>query len=324
MRSYSIRTTWTISGAARWLALGLLLVPAGVRGQGAEVGEMCESFGQLGFGVSCADGGQALLVAQPRLLLAQSGGNPVPGTASTLGMRLGSMPRWALGGRLTGVLVGDLPAAATAGPVTTEAASARGVSADLTVGLFGGFSPAPTLGGVLSLDALASAGLVFASEEDGFQDTPILGWGAGARLGILRESFTLPGLSISAMYRDLGEVVYRPRGGEAWRSGLSALSVRGAVSKDLLGFALAAGGGLDRLSADMEYTPLVGGSTLDDLVDTRATAFGSLGFTFLVAHAALELGWQQGADEVPNASASVREAAGSGGWYGSLALRLTI
>lgn len=323
------RSCWfrTMSGAARWLALAALLLPAGVRGQGAEVAELCGRVVVIPDDLACETGGQGLLIAQPRLLLAQAGGNPVPGTASTLGMRLGTMPRWALGGRLTGVGVGDLPRTSPEG-VVAEAARAVGASADLTVGVLPGFSPAPTVGGLLSLDVLASGGLVFLAEDDGFRESPVFGWAVGLRLGILRESFTLPGISVTGMYRDLGQVSYRPPGGSPWRSEARALTLRGAISKDVLGFGVAAGAGIDRLSADVSYSPE--GITravdhgLEDLVDTRTLAFGSLSYSLLVAHLALEAGWQEGADEVPGAEPAAREAAGSGGWYGTLALRLSI
>jgi hypothetical protein len=44
---------------------------------------------------------QAVEVGQPRVGIALAGGNPVPGTASTLGLRLGRVPRVSVTGRAT-------------------------------------------------------------------------------------------------------------------------------------------------------------------------------------------------------------------------------
>src|SRR5687767_11780950 len=51
---------------------------------------------------------EAIGIAQPRVGLALAGGNPVPGASSTLGMRLGAIPRISVAGRVTGVLL-ELP-----------------------------------------------------------------------------------------------------------------------------------------------------------------------------------------------------------------------
>ena len=40
------------------------------------------------------------------------------------------------------------------------------------------------------------------------EDTPDFSYGVGARLGLLRESFTMPGISVSLMYHRLGTVSY--------------------------------------------------------------------------------------------------------------------
>src|SRR5688572_18344951 len=51
---------------------------------------------------------EALDIAQPRIGLALVGGNPVPGASSTLGMRLGTVPRISLAGRLSAATL-ELP-----------------------------------------------------------------------------------------------------------------------------------------------------------------------------------------------------------------------
>lgn len=303
----------------------LLAGPRDAAAQGQELADGCASTANL-LAEPCLRAAQALAVVQPRLLLAQSGGNPVPGTASTLGMRIGSMPRWSVAGRLTGVRVGNLPDLDGGG---TRSATLLGVNGDVAIGLFRGFTLAPTAGGVLSVDLLGSAGFVFTPADAGFDGGPAFGWAAGARLGILRESFTLPGISLSALYRDLGEV--RSRGGTLegvrWSTDPSALSVRAALSKDVLGFGVAAGGGLDRVRADAVYGgdgTVAARGEVEGLVDSRAMAFASVGWVLLVLQGLVEVGWQEGGEAVPGAPAAMSEGAGDGGWYATLGLRLSI
>src|SRR5690606_2935207 len=77
---------------------------------------------------------------------------------------------------------------------------------DGAAGVFRGFSPLPTVGGVGSLDVLAGIGLVFPPTGAGFRGGSKGTWALGARLGILRESFTFPGVSVTGMYRRFGRV----------------------------------------------------------------------------------------------------------------------
>jgi hypothetical protein len=44
-------------------------------------------------------------VLQPALAITAAAGNPIPGASSTLGMRLGSVPRMTVAGRFTGTWV---------------------------------------------------------------------------------------------------------------------------------------------------------------------------------------------------------------------------
>src|SRR5690606_8272264 len=109
---------------------------------------------------------QGIEVVQPRVGLAAAGGNPVAGTASTLGMRIGAFPRISIGGRVTAVRA-DLPPIRTIGRVDDIDFAVAALGADAAIGLFRGFSPAITVGGVLSLDLLASAGIVLLPGDEG-------------------------------------------------------------------------------------------------------------------------------------------------------------
>ena len=141
------------------------------------------------------------------------GGNPVPGTASTLGMRIGSLPRMSLAFRVTAAPAGILPIEDRSSGAMDDALL-LGLTADGALGVLPGFSPLPTVGGVLSLDLLARLGVARLPTGAGFDDGAVLGWAVGARVGALRESFTLPGVSVTGTYGRLGRTAFGdPDGG---------------------------------------------------------------------------------------------------------------
>ena len=278
---------------------------------------------------------QALEIAQPRLGLAFAGGNPVPGTASTLGMRVGTLPRISLGGRITGAWT-EIPSVLDDDEDEIQFVIPS-IDIDATVGLFSGFSPAPTLGGLLSVDLLGSVGIVPIPAGEGFESGRPLSWGAGARLGLLRESFTVPGLSISGMYRRMGNVTYGDPTLEDdpafFTTDLTNYSARAAISKRLLMLGLTAGVGYDRYISDMSLGARGESSTLgsyvirasqDGFENDRTMAFLNLSYSLIILHAAAEAGWQSGGDIVPNTDFAESFDPAKGAWFGSFAIRLSI
>lgn len=240
----------------------------------------------------CLQAAQAVVSAQPQLGILLAGGNPTLGTASTSGgFRLGLFPKATLTGRV-GVVFVDLPdllAEQVAGGgnagrvVQTLGVPAPAVSATATVGVFDGVNLAPLVGGIGSVDVIASATyLPFdAWDTRGFRDrTRDLAWGGGVRIGVLRESFTVPGISVSGMYRRLGNVGFgnvcdagiaaettEPADGYTFHRGecvgsgdfgqfsfgLSNWSARAAISKRLLAIGAVAGIGYDEYRSDLAY-----------------------------------------------------------------------
>lgn len=313
---------------ATWLALAL---PGELRGQEAGFGARCVVQGatveaqQL-----CGAMAQALEVAQPLFGLAASGGNPVPGTASTLGMRIGRIPRVSVAGRFTVVWV-DLPPALRESSERKLEFTARTLNVDGAAGLFRGFSPAPTVGGVGSIDILGSIGHLSVPDRE-FGDNSAVTWGLGARVGILRESFLLPGVSVSAMYRRVGDLTLGdPTLLETDAFGrlghISVWSFRGAVSKRVAGLGATAGLGYDRYSSDVRVgaRDLASVVSTDDFDNGRVSAFANISWTLLILHIVGELGWQEGADRVPVVSpGSIRIDPEDGKFFGSLAIRLSI
>jgi hypothetical protein len=287
----------------------------------------------------CLRVAEAIQIGTPRVGLAFTGGNAIPGAASTIGL-VQRVPRVSANARVTLLSLG-LPPIARINSNTDVEATLFGFNIDAAAGIFDGVALSPTVDGFASLDLMASIGLALLPEGEGFSDGTATSWGIGMRIGILRESFTAPGISVSGMYRRVGELSYGDRQLSAEDSyfeaqGISALSLRGVVGKRLLGVGATAGLGYDRYGSDAEFgvsNPSGAGTTRFDLRTAdigagRPTAFAALQWTHLILNIVGEVGWQGGGDEfnAPLSNGSVHRSASisEGTFYGSLAVRLTI
>lgn len=270
---------------------------------------------------------------EARLGIVSIGGNPVPGTASTFGPRIGPLPRVSAAARFTLARV-ELPPIGRFGSNVTPDATLASLNADASVGLFPGIALLPTAAGFLAIDLLASAGLTWIPDSDGFDGGRPFSWALGARLGILRESFTVPGVSLSAMYRRFGDMSWGPPASpdpqdpsaRIQLDARRAWSMRAAVSKRVAAIGLAGGAGWDFFSADalLRVTdpdgPDIEGRE-SGASTTRFTAFANAGYTALILSIVAELGWQEGGD---SAELPAGRARGQGGAYGGLAVRVAI
>ncbi|MGD8320952.1 MAG: hypothetical protein PVJ02_10865 [Gemmatimonadota bacterium] len=257
-------------------------------------------------------------------------GSAVPGSASTLGKRLGSTPRVAIHARAAFAHVG-LPDLSDPGPEPSRETSfvVPAVHTGVTVGVFDGFSLMPTVGGFLSLDLLGQASFAFLPSGEGF-DGKTSAWSLGARLGILRESFTLPGVSVSLVRRSIGAVQYGAldTGGGDVTVDPAVTSIRATVGKDLLSVGLLAGVGWDRLGGSTTVHALTPeGATAEasssSFRQTRTLIFGGAAMNFLVLQLSAEAGWGRGFGAVTGYRGAPFDP-GAGTFYGSVAFRLTI
>ncbi len=277
----------------------------------------------------CVEGVLALEAARGGIGIAASQGSAVPGSSSTLGRRLGLSPRVALSTRASLSRVG-MPDPG-AGDVRAGGRSflVPAAEAALTVGVLDGVSVLPTVGGILSLDLIGAVGTARPSEDDGFAG-PVQWLGYGARLGLLRESFTLPGLSVTAVRRHLTETQWG-RESESAHAVFRAesTSVRVTAGKDFLAFGVLGGWGWERY----EGTSTVGVSPLDiaragqavssQFASDRSLFFGGLSLTFLVLQIAAEGGVATGWDTVPDRDRGGYDPT-AGTIFGSLSARLTL
>jgi hypothetical protein len=305
----------------------------------------------------CAAVAQAVDAAQPQLGILLAGGNPTLGTASTGGVRLGLIPRFSVTARVN-VVAARLPdirevSAGDEGVDVDEfRVPAPAVGANVSLGLTNGFSVAPMIGGFGAIDLLGSVTVLPLSlAGDDFGDNAY-SWGAGARVGLMRESFITPGVSVSLMYRDLGEIQFGTvcegsevsvggnrstcaGGGDFGEInfGLTNLSGRAAISKRLLGLGLTAGVGYDKFNTDANFafrSPVIAGTEqivrFEDVeVDNdRWSAFLDGSFTLLFGSIVGEIGWMQGADPIGNFPSTSDFDAKEGTWYGSAGVRLSL
>ena len=261
----------------------------------------------------CMRMGNVAELAQVRTGIALAGGNPLAGASSTLGLRLGAIPRLSAAVRMTGVQFED-PNFSDRG--TDQTTIARSLNIDASVGVFSGLSLFPTVGGFGSIDLLASYGKL--SLPDDFLQEDVQSWAAGVRVGILRESFTAPGVSVSAMYRKIDDQqvgsIFSPQDGSGTYFTLSdshVWSTRATVGKRVLMLGAVAGVGYDKFSSK---ATIANGTNFnyaeDDFSNDRTTLFGNVSWSMIILHLVGEAGVQRGGDE--NA------------YYGSLAVRLAL
>jgi hypothetical protein len=275
---------------------------------------------------SCYAVEQALHSAVPQVGIAAAGGNPLPGTASVGGVRLGFLPR----------VTADLRASAARMrlPDLGSVDVAGNAAVSLTQGLPGGM---PGLG---SLDLLLSAGVI---PGGGLRDGASTTYGAGVRLGILRETFGTPAVNVSAMYRRVAGMRYGAvcggdpaglcvpgSGGGQLEFAVRDVSLRATVGGRAGRIGLVGGAGYDRFSGgDSRFSALNGATELEltqdeDVSEGRLSMFAELSVPLTVGAVTLEGGWMRGGGRVANYPSSAAYDPGSGTIFGGLSLRLSL
>jgi hypothetical protein len=179
-----------------------------------------------------------------------------------------------------------------------------GLKGSVAVGVLDGFSLMPTVGGVLSLDLIGFGSLIFLDESDGFLGNEGI-LSVGGRLGIFRESFTMPGLTVSLM-QSFGQSVDWATGaasGPQMDTDISITSLRAIIGKEFFTFAVLGGvgwnwdrGEMGVQVADPTIPAGQGIGRVGDLTTRRTIYFAGVSITRLVYQFSLEGGWAQGYD----------------------------
>lgn len=283
---------------------------------------------------NCPNALQALASAAPQFGIVAAAGNPVPGVEGTRGITLGLIPRTTATLRVSATAVHLPDLQMTDGE---ESATPIAVKLGTATRLLEG-----TATGTGALDLLLEGGVLTNTGEGG-RTSVILG--AGARIGLLRESFTTPGVALSGMYRHVGRMQYGSEctaqactlDGQA-RFGLNDLSARLTVGKRVGPVGLAAGAGWDRFSTtdgSIDYfsatysggapTQVITGTRELDVQDSRWSAFVNLSRGLTIGSLVAEAGWMTGGDAVTNfAPGPGGYDPGQGTFFGSLALRVQL
>ena len=203
------------------------------------------------------------------------------------------------------------------------------IQGNLIAGLFEGFQVKPTVGGLFSLDLMAQGNLLFFPKEIGL-DSRMGAFSLGMRLGLVRETFTLPGIALSISRRFMGPLTLDWESGH-YSTGLviepSISSVRLTIGKSMSSLGFMAGAGLDSHNSEVKLTVLPKGSHPAEfnapLVLLRPVLFSGVSLSLLILQLSTEVGWAFGPPMLEgHALGPIDPTQGSG--FLSLAARLFV
>lgn len=255
------------------------------------------------FEVPCREVALAALAVQRGVGVASSLGSEIAGTPSTLGRRIGRMPRVSLFLSVVGTRLAIPRVAGSSAEDLSErhAFSVPGLRAGAAAGVLNGFQLTPNLGGVFSLDLFASYSLLRLPSSAGFGGADS-GFGLGARMGLVRESFVLPGISVSAGRRWHGEIGAGSEEGPAGaRAKLTVSSLRAVAGKNWFAIGVMGGAGWDQYSGNarigVDLGPSGYGIANERVTSDRLVYFVGGWFNFLVSQLSLEAGMADGLED---------------------------
>jgi hypothetical protein len=256
----------------------------------------------------CAAAVDGTRAFHPLIGVLVSGGNPTIGSAGTLG-GLGHATASIRANAVELVLPdlnynGSNTAVPAADKMWTPAPVVEGA-----LGVYKGMS-----GGLLAVDLLGSALLLPTDQIQNFTVDAgaqrvgdlALGFGYGARIGLLAETGPLPALSVSVMHRSTPEISYGDISGAdrfSYSVDFQATNLRLAASKKLMVFDLAAGLGWDHYTGDAVIrfrdptTGLTQPEVPVELSTSRALGFLDAGLNLSFLRITGEVGYQGGRDQ---------------------------
>lgn len=326
-------------GAAAGVAAAAILVPAPSSAQQTILGrsdvrgltELVERCAEQPDSLSpCREIGLAAIALQQGVGLVGSLGSDIPGNPSTLGHRLGRMPRLglAVSGGLLGVGIPPVGAAGVTELEGKETLTLAGLRVDAIAGVLDGLRLGPSIGGVLSLDLIASYSHVRLPDGAGVTGSSS-GVGLGARVGLLRESFTVPGISVSATRRWHGTLrAGSVNAGTAAQADpeLTVSSLRAVAGKNWFVVGVMGGVGWERYAGDTRLS--VPRGTTDASIVTghiaseRMLYFVSGWYNFVITQLSAEVGAAEGVPDPFAERGGTYDPLGLT-WFASAAFRIT-
>lgn len=272
----------------------------------------------------------AAMAVQRGVGLASALGSDVPGASSTAGRRVGSVPRFGFALAANGTAMGmpRVSARSVTGLAEEVDPTVIGLRAVMSAGLLDGFQLGPGFGGIFSADLVGSYSRLWMPEGEGFGG-PSSGVGLGARVGILRESFTMPGLSVSVARRWHETVrtgdVSEGNPGEV-ETDIEVTSLRAMLGKNWFVVGLMAGAGWDRYEGEATVSAAggldEGGAVAGRLASERTVYFASAWYNFLISQLSLEVGVADGVND-PFDDRSGEYDPSRRSWFASLAVKVT-
>jgi hypothetical protein len=271
----------------------------------------CNNIPFPGATAACNTAVDAVRAFYPLAGMIVSGGNPVLGTARTVG-GLGHVTLTARVNAIKAALPD--PTATNQSPVPSSFNGA--VPAPMVEGALGLLKGLGGSGGLLSVDLLGSAlilptgiqNLTVDSNAAHISDAA-LGLGFGARVGVLKGTFPIPSISVSWMHRTVPRLRYgtlgsNPTTGDQFEftMDLRSDSYRAVAGWKFVLVDLAAGIGIDRYkSSDTNIRFYDSPTTIRTVVinptNTRALVFVDGGLSLAVLKVVGEIGLQAGKDQ---------------------------
>jgi len=278
----------------------------------------------------CLEGVLALEAIRAGVSTAVSQGSDIPGFSSTVGVGEGGMPRLSTSLRF-GLTRVKLPVILASQRIPAESGTltVSTVSGVVALGVFNGFAGPGSTRGVLSFDLLGQAAITLLPSEDGF-NTKQMVYGYGARLGILREGFSNPGVSLSLVRRFFNEPVGYGSFVEDVQitTDPDITSMRLTVGRDFFRAGFNVGAGYDWIGGDvaLRVDDREGGSgsgrtSSEDFTSERISLFAGGQYTWRVFQTSAELGWARGFDGAEGYLGDFDPASAT--LFGTLAVRLT-
>ena len=260
---------------------------------------------------ACNSAVDAIRAFHPLAGMIVSGGNPVIGTATTLG-GIGHLSVTARVNAIKAALPNPDSANSASVPASFHGAIPAPI-VEASLGLLGG------KGGLLSVDALASAVILPTSGVSGLSvdssathiGSAALGIGYGARVGVLGGHFPVPAVSVSWMHRTLPRLQYGTLGATflsgdqfAFSMDLRADNYRAVASWKFVMVDVAAGLGIDHYTSTQTSISFHDGTTPTSVTtivinpnNTREVLFVDGGLNLAAVKLVAELGFQTGKDQ---------------------------
>jgi len=227
-------------------ALACSTAQAGVAQNAQELAATCVSVG--GATAACDAGASAASWIMAGASLLASASATTPDLHRTVGRRApGGTPRTGFDVRIAFAPLAHPALSASGSGVVDRTQIALGIGA--VIGVYEGLQLYPAVGGVFALDGLLGYTRVNLPTDLGYEKSADVQT-FGVRLGLLRESFSAPGVAVTVI-RSLGDPLIYTGEGSVVNVDPTTTAVRLAAGKDLLGLGLHAAIGRDWMTSNV-------------------------------------------------------------------------